>query len=330
MTPRVSVMVPAYNGGDFLAKAIDSVLEQSLEDFELVVSDDASDDGSIEACRAISDSRLRIESAEERLGQAGNWNRCVELASAPYVVLLHADDELAPEYLERAVAVLDANRDVGLVHCAVQHIDEEGRALHTQQLFEHDQVDRSGLVLRRLLLDGCVINPAGVMVRREAFLSAGRFSDAIVWGVDWDMWMRVASQWPTAYLSEQLARYRQHEQSGTATAVMNTGRNTEDEMWVLGHVFDLTQRSHPELAPLRRDAVKGVAHRTWCFAESNCERGQMDAARAGLRNAVRTWPAMVFQPRVWALWVATHTGYDKFARTHGGKQWLGRQLRRFP
>jgi glycosyltransferase involved in cell wall biosynthesis len=321
----VSICIPSYNAARFLPAAIDSVLAQDFADFELVVSDDASTDDTAAVLGRYADPRLRVVRSEDRLGQAGNWNRCVELAGGEYVTLLHADDELLPGYLERAVAVLDAHADVRLVHCSVEHIDEAGDPLFLQTLLDEDLVDGDRLILRRLLLEGCVINPAGVMVRRTAYERAGPFTDRIVWGVDWHMWIRVALQGAVAYLAEPLARYREHGHSGTS-AVMASGRNARDETWAVEDLFALVGQIRPELYVLKEPARRGVAHRTWCFAETMCELGDVDAARVGLRNALRISPAMIAQPRVWGLWAATYTGYKWFARVHAGKRWVMEKL----
>lgn len=328
--PKVSVCIPSYNAAQFLPAAIDSVLAQTFGDFQLVVSDDASDDETPSICRRYSDPRFRASRSERRLGQSGNWNRCLELASGEYVILLHADDQLLPGYLERAVAALDAHEDVGLVHCAVQYIGERGEPRALQRLFDEDTIDRDGVTLRRLLLDGCVISPAGVMVRRTAYEAVGQFTDEIIWGVDWHMWIRIGLGYAVAYLSEPLAAYRVHDHSGTA-AVMASGRNARDERRAIDDVFELIESARPELSGLKPAAVRGVAHRTWCVAETMCAQGKMTAARAGIRHAIEISPEMIRQPRTWGLWAATYTDYSYFAAAHRGKRRLatalGRRLR---
>ena len=324
--PRVSVCVPSFNAAQYLGAAVESVLGQTFEDFELVISDDASDDATPEVCGAFTDRRIRVVRSEQRLGQSGNWNRCIELATGEYVILLHADDVLAPEYLARAVATLDDNGDLGLVHCAAQHIDTVGNPLAVQWLFDHDVVDRDDVILRSLLLDGCVINPAGVLVRRRVYDDVGRFTDQIVWGVDWHMWIRIALRVPVAYLSEPLSFYRQHGQSGTS-GVMKSGRNATDETWAANDLFALIARIRPDLVDLQPAVMRGIAHRTWCFAEMMCEQGDMPAARIGLRNAVRIWPGMARQARVWGLWIATYTGYRWFALAHARREQIAARRR---
>ncbi len=94
--PKVSVCIPTRNGAVFLAGAIRSVLAQTLADLELIVVDDASTDGTEAVVRSFSDGRVTFVAGPERLGIAGNWNRCLALATAPYVCLFHQDDVMAP------------------------------------------------------------------------------------------------------------------------------------------------------------------------------------------------------------------------------------------
>jgi glycosyltransferase involved in cell wall biosynthesis len=318
--PAVSICIPAHNAARYLPKAIDSALAQEFEDFELVVLDNASTDETREICEAYRDPRLRYE-YEATPGQSIAWNRCLDLASGEYVILLHADDELRPQFLTRAVELLDSHHDVGLVHCAVEHIDETGAPLQLQQLFDTDVLDRDEVVLRRLLLEGCKINPAGVIARREVYDSVGGFTDQVVWGVDWHMWIRIAMGWPVAYVSEPLARYRQHTASGTS-GVMTSARNGTDERWVIDDVFRIARERRPDLLGLHREALRGVADRTWWLAERMCQEGEMRAARTGLRKAVASRPALITRGRSWALLAATYLGYDWFERVQRRKRRL--------
>jgi glycosyltransferase involved in cell wall biosynthesis len=310
--PKVSICIPAHNAAPYLPLAIDSALAQEFTDFELVVLDNASTDNTREVCEGYRDPRFRYE-YEATPGQSIAWNRCVDLATNQYAILLHADDELEPQFLTRAVEILDNNEDVGLVHCAVEHIDESGGHLQLQRLFDSDLIDRDDVVLRRLLLEGCVINPAGVIVRRDAYDSLGGFTNEVVWGVDWHMWTRVAMAYRVAYVAEPLARYRQHTSSGTS-GVMTSARNGKDERWVADDIFRIAQERRPDLLGLRREALYGVADRTWWLAERMCQEGEMRAARAGLRNAIAIRPGLIAKPRTWVLLAATFLGYDWFER----------------
>jgi hypothetical protein len=161
------------------------------------------------------------------------------------------------------------------------------------------------------------------MVRRSAYAAAGRFSEEIVWGVDWHMWIRVALAGPVAYLAEPLGLYRQHQQSGTS-GVMATARNGSDELWMMKDIFRLIPETRADLQALWPQVVKGIAHRTWCFAEEMCQLGHSRAARAGIRRSIEIRSAMLAEPKVWSLWLATYFGYDWFTLLHEKKRRLRR------
>ncbi|MBX7175066.1 MAG: hypothetical protein K1X72_29075, partial [Pyrinomonadaceae bacterium] len=193
-----------------------------------------------------------------------------------------------------------------------------GHELLLQKLYDEDFVDREEKLLKKFLLEGCAVNPVGVLVRKTAYEKVGKFTDKIVWGVDAHMWTRIALNFPVAYLAEPLALYRIHTNSGTS-GVMKTARNGTDEVWMMNDVFDQIPAERQDLIQLRKTAIKQVAHRTWCHAEALCEKGDMQATRAGVKRAVSINPAMLFQTRVPALWLASFFGYDWFKKLHGVK-----------
>jgi glycosyltransferase involved in cell wall biosynthesis len=318
---KVSVCIPTYNSGRFLGETIESVLAQRFRDFELVVCDNASTDETPELCARYRDPRFRYVRFEELVGQAENWNRCLELAQGELIILLHGDDLLAPDYLERAVPVMDRHPEVALLFCCAQHIDAEGKPLRLQAAFAEDIVDDGMVLARLLLLKGCEVNPAGVLVRRSAYEAVGRFTEAIVWGVDWHMWVRLALRGQFAYLAEPLSRYRIHGASGTS-GVMATARNVRDERWMFDDLYaHFTSRELRQL-PSRAEVNRGIVHRTWCFAEELCRTGFSGPARAQMRNAIAVSPACLLQPRFWVLWAATYLGYNAFSRLQRWKHAL--------
>jgi glycosyltransferase involved in cell wall biosynthesis len=127
-TPRVSIGVPVYNGDNYLAETLDSILAQTFSDFELVISDNASNDRTEAICRhyAAQDDRVHYVRNPTNLGAAKNYNRVFELAKGQYFKWNGYDDPLAPTFLERCVAVLD--RDPGIVLCFARNraINERG------------------------------------------------------------------------------------------------------------------------------------------------------------------------------------------------------------
>jgi glycosyltransferase involved in cell wall biosynthesis len=130
-TPRVSIGLPVYNGENYLAETLDSLLAQTYRDFELIISDNASTDRTEAICRQYTagDPRIRYERNAENIGAAANYNRAFDLARGDYFKWAAHDDLLAPTYLERCVAVLDRDPDVVLAYTQAKAIDDKGEVV---------------------------------------------------------------------------------------------------------------------------------------------------------------------------------------------------------
>jgi glycosyltransferase involved in cell wall biosynthesis len=139
--PRVSIALPVFNGENYLAVALDSILGQTFSDFELVILDNASTDRTEEICRqyAEADQRIRYCRNQTNIGGPRNFNRVFELCTGEYFKWAHHDDVLAPEFLAKCVAVLDRDPSLILVHCKTARIEDDGRVVGS---YDHDmQVD---------------------------------------------------------------------------------------------------------------------------------------------------------------------------------------------
>ena len=140
--PLVSVGVPVFNGDNYLAEAIESVLAQTVTDFELIICDNASIDATEEIGRrfAESDERIRYFRNPKNLGVSPNVNLCYRHATGRYFKLLSHDDAIAPDCLEKTVAVLESNPDVVICHSLVKLVDENGTTLdiHDSKLTKLD------------------------------------------------------------------------------------------------------------------------------------------------------------------------------------------------
>src|SRR2546423_1131593 len=123
----LTVAIPTYNGARHLADALRGPLAQEGVAFGLLISDDRSDDGTLTIVRAEAGDRARIVVNDERLGLAGNWNRCLALAEAPLVTVFHQDDVMRAGHLAAHAAAFDADPRLGLAWSAADLIDNAGQ-----------------------------------------------------------------------------------------------------------------------------------------------------------------------------------------------------------
>jgi glycosyltransferase involved in cell wall biosynthesis len=130
--PKVSIGLPVYNGENFLAPALESILNQTFEDFEFIISDNASTDRTEEICRtyAARDKRMRYYRNDSNLGASYNFNRVFELSSGQYFKWVAHDDLCDPTFVARCVAILDQDSSVALAFSKTRFIDEYGEFLH--------------------------------------------------------------------------------------------------------------------------------------------------------------------------------------------------------
>lgn len=139
--PRVSIGMPVFNGEKYLEEALDSILAQTYQDFELIISDNASTDHTQQICieYANKDNRIHYYRNKKNIGAPRNYNRVFELSSGEYFKWAAYDDVLAPNYLEKCVIVLDNNSSVVLCHCKTGRIDEHGTLVgyYNQGMLRH-------------------------------------------------------------------------------------------------------------------------------------------------------------------------------------------------
>lgn len=209
--PLVSVMLPVFNGENFLADAIRSVLDQSFTDLELIICDNASTDGTeaIARAHAALDPRVRYVRNPRNLGAAPNYNRAFELSRGRYVKWLAHDDRIAPDYLARTVAALEARPELVLCNTAVDVIDASGRRIGAYASVLGEADGRS-LVERFALF---VLKPhTGVdifsLMRREALV--GSVLHPAFHGADRALLAQLALRGAMLQLPEPLMQIREH------------------------------------------------------------------------------------------------------------------------
>lgn len=211
--PKISVGIPVYNAELYIAQAIQSVLDQSFCDFELIITDDASTDRTPEIINKFSDSRIRYCLNPKQLGPPGNFNRCIELSAGEYISVFHADDIMLRENLEKKKNFLDQNPDAGMVHSNFYRMNAGNQTVEDPALlpFKKDAVMNGQDVFKIMSGDINYICASSVMVRKKCFDEIGAFEVSLAHTCDWEMWLRLGLFYKIGYLSEALIGYRKHE-----------------------------------------------------------------------------------------------------------------------
>jgi glycosyltransferase involved in cell wall biosynthesis len=192
--PTVSIVIPAHNGGHWIREAIDSVFASTFTDFELVVRDDGSTDGTREYLSALSDPRVRVVFAKTNKGAWENWSEVSALARGEFTKVLCQDDLVFPECLQRQVDALRSDHTISMVASRHTVIDARGEVV----LPRHGL---SGLVGKRLgsaAIDSSVVSganqfgePASVMFRTDALIPSLPFNPDYPYLTDLDMYRKV-------------------------------------------------------------------------------------------------------------------------------------------
>jgi glycosyltransferase involved in cell wall biosynthesis len=218
---RVTVLIAVHDGGAYFRQAIDSVLAQSLGDFELLVVDDASADGSGELAHSYDDARIRVLRNEQNLGQIPSLNRGLREARGPYIARLDADDTWQPELLERTAAVLDAEPSVALVGTWLDSVDEKGRLWSRTR----GEIRSYAELVAAVLLDRFPFAHNSIVYRRDVVLELGGYDETLGAAEDKDLYRRLAlARQEIRVVPEPLAVYLQHgEQMSRARAAVVAG-----------------------------------------------------------------------------------------------------------
>ncbi len=202
---KAAVIIPCYNAEDFIRATVQSVLNQSLSDLEVVVVNDGSTDQSLQVAVAIEDPRLQVID-QPNAGVAASRNNGYLKTSAPYVTFLDADDLLTPDSLEKRVQFLEQHPDLGAVTNAHEAFDSAtDKPLHTIP------ADTRNLRNRTLCFDGPTgMLPSSVMMTRDAFETAGQWDPQLSTAADQDLWIRLADVTKVGGIDDVLTRYRIH------------------------------------------------------------------------------------------------------------------------
>jgi len=286
----LTVAVPTYNGSRHIEDAVRSIMLQSEVEFDLIVSDDRSDDDTLDRIRNLTGDRARIEVNSERLGLARNWNRCVARCQTPFVTIFHQDDRMKAGHLATHVAAIGPG--VGLIASTVEVIDERGRSVPATRV----EPGGCGPIDRRFspgefLAELAVLNPlrcSAVTVRVEAIEQVGGFDPSYRYVVDWDGWIKLARSWDVVWLGRPTVDMRWHEASETHS-FKTTTTDLDESLALLNTLYD----QDPVLAMDKPRAIRRLARAFLNRAYDAARSRDPPLCRHSIGRAVRLWPGVV-------------------------------------
>ena len=204
--PRVSVIIPTYNRCNMLEQAIQSVLNQTFQDFELLIVDDHSSDDTHKVVAAIDDARIKYIRHESNKGAAAARNTGIRNASCAYIAFLDDDDEWLPEKLGLQLALLESSPlEVGGVYTGYESVDSfSGKILHISR------PGHTGNIYNTLLINNCIGSTSSLLLKRVCFDVAGCFDENLPNFEDWDLCIRIAKYFQFYCIPNPLYKYYVH------------------------------------------------------------------------------------------------------------------------
>lgn len=234
MNPKVSIVIPNYNYAKFLPKRMESILNQTYKDYEIVFLDDASSDNSMAVIKQYEDKIDEIIVNEKNTGSPFvQWKKGAENASGEYLWIAEADDFCEPNFLENMVSILGENRNVGIAYCQTAPVDTEDKIITSYTYIQYTDFLDKQKWLKKHINNGknevenymaalcTIINVSSIVFRKKAFLEADFSKPCLVQAKDWLIYIRILEKYDIAYTPQILNYHRIHPKKFTNQTVTN-------------------------------------------------------------------------------------------------------------
>ncbi len=211
--PLISIIIPVYNGEKTIQETIWSLMNQTVKDFEILVINDGSTDGTLDIISSINEPRIKVHSFENS-GVSVSRNRGISLATGEYISFIDADDLWTREKLELQLKVLQVNPQAALAYSWTNWINEAGKFI-----YGGGHHSFSGNVYAHLFLGDFIEGGSNVLIRRSVFEEMGGFNEAIQHSEDWEMWLRIAQKYEFVAVPLVQILYRISTQSASSNVI---------------------------------------------------------------------------------------------------------------
>jgi glycosyltransferase involved in cell wall biosynthesis len=279
--PLVSIVMPAYNSACFIREALDSCLNQTYSEIEIVVVDDGSTDDTPDVVESYG-GRVRLIQQPNK-GPAIARNKGIQHARGHYIKFCDADDILYPDHIEKVLAAFATHPEAGLVYTRYQPVLKDGQT--PQPGVVAPPVLSGDIYCELLLSNSNLIRTSSVMVRQQCLFNVGLFPDNEQFrhAEDWDLFLRVAAKYPCVGLSEILLNYRSHENNISNNRLANARGRLE--VWKRARSLPESDRcfSAAEFNRYMADRYHAYAMQSWA-------EDKIPQARDALETAIHMTP----------------------------------------
>ncbi|MFA5131373.1 MAG: glycosyltransferase [Patescibacteria group bacterium] len=235
MEIKVSIIICTYNRANYIAKALDSILMQTYQNYEVLVVDDASSDNTEEVVKKYlpQDARIKYFKNSNNLGIARSRNKGVGLAQGEYIAMLDSDDYwLSADKLAKQIAVLELDKAVGLIGTGIICIDENDKEIKKDIFAVGDYDIRSRILAKNQFMQSSVV------FRKEAYKLAGGYQEKFIVCEDLDLWLAIGNKYKFANLIEPMVAYRLHSGGISKSRKLEIAKTTDE-------IIDKYKKNYP-------------------------------------------------------------------------------------
>jgi glycosyltransferase involved in cell wall biosynthesis len=230
MQPLVSIIIPTYNSEKYIREALESALNQTYRNIEIIVVDDGSTDNTKEVLKHYLDRIQYIY--KKNAGPASARNVGIKHAKGEYIAFLDSDDMWLPEKIELQLGVFVKDQRIGLVSCNDYEIDEKGQILGESK---HIHYPSQKALFNALLVQNVVSGGSNAIIKKECFDKVGLFDEHLHGTEDWDMWLRIAQRYDVIFVERPLVTSRVRNNSISSHS--NAAKMLKYELLVIDKLF---------------------------------------------------------------------------------------------
>jgi len=245
VNPKVSIGIPSYNHEKYISETIESILNQTFQDFEIIITDDGSSDNSLDVIKSISDPRIKLFVFDENQGACKAVNNCIKNSRGEYFAYVSSDDVWDKDKLEKQVKFLDENPHFPAVFTKVNIIDEDGKEFIDKNhfyfsVFEQKNRSRSRWLNHFFYKGNCICHPS-ILIRKDVYNEIGFYNELMANLPDFDMWVRLSLMYDFHIIDEKLTKFRvrKDEKNASGDKITTHIRVRFERLHILDHYLDI-------------------------------------------------------------------------------------------